>query len=528
MSSIILRNSCIIIDDYTMGDCYELEKNFMVYDPLTHTYDRFGMWYDDDEGRLYIPRGLDIWKIKQYLKLDTVRKEKPNDYLTFDNIMLKYQPRDEQQKEALRFMIGVNEYQDNATEPQISVNLNTGKGKTYCSIATISYLRIKSIIITASVTLLKQWKENILEYTNLKDSDVFRIEGSQILNMILMNKSNKSKEAKIFLCTHATLRSFGETYGWNRLNEIFNNLGIGIKIYDEAHTNYDNMLMVDFFTNIAKTYYVTATPARSNYKENIIYQLSMKNVPGIDLFDIENDPHTEYIAIKWNSRPTAQQISMCRNSYGLDRNKYVGYVTKQPNFYRMMRIIMDLVIKADGIVLMYIGTNEGILRVYEWIGTNYPEFLGDIGIYTSLVETNKKYKEKKKKLLLSTTKSAGLGEHIEGLKMTIVLAEPFRSDVIARQTLGRTRDKNTVYIELVDLGFKQTRNFYYSKLPTFNKYASGVSDTTIDQYELENRSRQIELSRKKMAEPAISLHDERFFKYNNEKDTGVKPAIYFF
>lgn len=524
MSKITIRNSCIIINDYKLGDCTELERNFMVYDPITHSYDRFGMWYDEEAEKLYIPRGLDIWKIKNYFKENVVYKETPNDYLSTEGIKLKYSPRDDQQKEALRFMIGVNEYESNSREPQISVNLNTGKGKTYCSVATISFLQIKSIIIAASVTLLKQWEHDILDYTNLQKKDIVWLEGSQTMNMILTGKSIKAKEGKIFLCTHATIKSFCETYSWDRLNDIFKELGIGLKFFDEAHTNFSNMLMIDFFTNVYKTYYVTATPARSNFRENRIYQLSMKNVPGIDLFDAVNDPHTEYIAIKWNSKPTAQQISMCRNSYGLDRNKYISYVTKQPNFYMMMRIIMDLVIKSNGRSLFYIGTNEGILRVYEWIGKNYPEFIGEIGIYTSLIPPELKYKEKGKKLLLTTTKSAGQGEHIEGLKMTIVLAEPFKSEVIARQTLGRTRDPNTVYIELVDLGFKYTRNFYYAKLPVFNVYASSTSDTTIDQYELENRSYQLQQDRLDWHESPIVLHDERFFKYDEDSDKSKGPV----
>ena len=74
-------------------------------------------------------------------------------YKNIDDIMIRYKPRDEEQMESLRFMIGVNEYQDNAYCPQLSVNLNTGKGKTYCSVATICYLKYKSIIITASNTL---------------------------------------------------------------------------------------------------------------------------------------------------------------------------------------------------------------------------------------------------------------------------------------------------------------------------------------------------------------------------------------
>ena len=70
----------------------------------------------------------------------------------------------------------------------------------------------------------------------------------------------------------------------------------------------------------------------------------------------------------------------------LNRMKYIDYLTQQPNFYKIMTIVMDMVIKCKGRVLIYIGTNESILRVYKWIGTNYPEFLGDIGIYTSLVD----------------------------------------------------------------------------------------------------------------------------------------------
>lgn len=524
MGKIIIRNSCIKIEDYVLGQCPELENNFVIYDPITHRKQNFGMYYDNENRCLYIPRGLDIWKIKQYLGLEVVYKEKPNDFLEMDNVLLKLKPRDDQQKEALRFMVGANEYENNLDEPQISVNLNTGKGKTYCSIATICYLKAKSIIITASVTLLNQWKNNIMEYTNLNSNDILWLDG-QTINMMINGKSNKASKAKIFLCTHATLHTFGTNNGWGKLNDIFKIAGVGIKIFDEAHTNYENMLMVDFFSNVAKTYYVTATPQRSNFMEDNIFQLSMKNVPAIDLFDAVNDPHTEYIAIKFNSKPTAQQISACKNAYGLDRNKYIDYVTKQPNFYMILRVIMDLVIKCKGKALFYIGTNEALLRVYKWIGENYPQFLGHIGIYTSLVPKEKKFREKEKKLLLSTTKSAGLGEHIDGLKMTIVLAEPFRSGVIAKQTLGRTRDNNTVYIELVDLGFRKIRDFYYAKLPIFNRYASGTSDMVIDQYELENRSSRLAKENSTILSP-IFLYDTRFFEYETDNPNIARPAIY--
>ena len=131
-----------------------------------------------------------------------------------------------------------------------------------------------------------------MRYTNLTMKDILFMNGSSVCNMALQGKSRKAKEAKIFLITHGTLRSFAETYGWDKINLLFEELGIGLKFFDEAHTNFANMLMIDFFTNVYKTFYVTTTPDRSNWRENNIYQISLKNVPSIDLFDENNDPHT--------------------------------------------------------------------------------------------------------------------------------------------------------------------------------------------------------------------------------------------
>lgn len=521
-SRIKVASSCIIIENYTLGECQSLEKNFQIWNQTCHRYDILGMYYDKENRRLYLPRGLDIYRIKGYLNEKYHDVIPPNKYKTIDNILMKCSPRDELQKTALRFSCGVNEFEDNYDKSQLCLSLQTGKGKTYVSIATASFMKIKSIVITHSNTLLKQWKDNIVEYTSLNDDDVLFINGSPMMNMILNNKSQRADRAKIFMCTHATIHSFADTYGWDKLNQVFINLGIGIKFIDEAHKNFNNMLMIDFFTNVYKTYYVTATPQRSDWKENRIYQLSLKNVPNIDLFNEDEDPHTSYLAIKWNSRPTAIQISACHNSYGLDRNKYVDYVTQQPNFYKIMTIVMDMVIKCNGRVLMYIGTNDGILRVYKWIGENYPEFLGSVGIFTSLVPKEQKLIERQKKLLLSTTKSAGEGEDIKGLKMTILVAEPFKSEVLARQTLGRTRDRNTMYIELVDMGFSQIKKFYYYKLAVFNKYATDTSDTIIDQYELDRRYENIIRERSKIVSP-FYFRDERFFDY---KPTIIQPFYF--
>lgn len=515
---VIVRNSCIEITNYEKGDCEKLEGYFQVYDLLTHRYNFFGLHFDKENKRLFLPRGIDIWFVKKALDVRDHSVQNNNPYSNFEKeAFLKYKPRDDEQYQALNFMCGITEeYQENLYLPQLSVNLVTGKGKTYCSIATACFFQIKTIIITDSTSLLNQWKNEILYYTNLTEKDIMYINGSEVMNIIAMGKSNKAKAASIFLIPHATIRSYANIYGWDKLNRVFLSLGIGIKIIDEAHKNFENILMIDFYTNVWKTYYVTATPLKSNDSENRIYQLFLKNVPSIDLFDEDKDPHTDYLAIKWNSKPSPKDISRCTNKYGLDRNRYVDYITKNPEFYKMMYIVMDLVLKCKGRVLIYIGTNEAIIRVYEWMLNNYPELGGDIGIFTSIMETREaKLKEREKKIILSTTKSAGVGEHIEGLKMTIVLAEPFKSEVIARQSLGRTRDKDTMYVEIVDMGFKFIKRFYLAKLPVFNKYALSTEDTFIDFYELNARSNRLKEEREEyITNCPIRFVDTRFFNFD--------------
>ena len=153
------------------------------------------MNYDAMNKRLYLPRGIDIWWVRNCFDEKYYSRESNHPYKNINNIQLKYKPRDDKQIQALQFMCGVNEYEENADICQLSVNLNTGKGKTYCSIATVAFYKIKAMVITASNSLLSQWKSEILHYTNLQDRDVVQIKGSDNINMILSGNSAKANNA---------------------------------------------------------------------------------------------------------------------------------------------------------------------------------------------------------------------------------------------------------------------------------------------------------------------------------------------
>lgn len=505
--------SSIKVYNYTLEDCPKLEWQFKIYDIICHKYNFFAMSYDEEKKILYLPRGIDISFVQNLLGIETTDIEwtKPNEWDTFDEVLIKYKPRDETQKEALRFMLGVNEYEKNQYNSMLMISSTTGFGKSFCSIYTMCFTKIKSIVITYAITILKQWKGYVLQYTNMTDKDIYLISGADSINM-LINKKTRNISAKIFLVSHSTLRDYANKHGWDKIDLLFKTIRVGQCFIDEAHRDFENICRIMAHTNVYKTYFVTATPARSSKDENRIYQISTKNIPKIQLKK-ESDKHINYIAIKYSSYPSPKQKSDMYNAYGIDRNKYVNYVVGQPNFYCMLRIVMDMAIKANGPVLFYIDTNAAILKVYKWLVENYPEFAGEIGIYSGLVQQEYKVEEKKKRIILSTLKSAGAAEQIDGLKMAVVLAAPFKSTVTAIQAAGRLRDPDTYFIELIDLSFQSIKKYYYYKLSTYNKHMLTVSDVFFNQEKLHSKSDDLQYERNQILHKIpFENVDDRFWE----------------
>ena len=141
---------------------------------------------------------------------------------------------------------------------------------------------------------------------------------------------------------------------------------------------------------------------------------------------------------------------------------------------------MNILIKLNGKVLIYIGTNDAIFKTREWLVENYPDLAKDIGVYTSIVPKEEKALQLERRFILSTTKSAGAASDIKGLKAVVVLNEPFKSKVLARQTLGRTRDRNTYYFDIIDDSFVDIRRYYNAKKKIFSVYALDCKDINLN------------------------------------------------
>jgi DNA excision repair protein ERCC-3 len=101
--------------------------------------------------------------------------------------------------------------------------LPCGAGKTIVGIYVMSLLKRKTLILVTNVTAARQWKREILDKTDLKESDIGEYSG-------------ESKEIKpITLATYQIITFRKNKNGPFVHYDIFNSENWGLIIYDEVH-----------------------------------------------------------------------------------------------------------------------------------------------------------------------------------------------------------------------------------------------------------------------------------------------------
>ena len=506
MYKIEVRPTCIVINDYTWGDAPKLENKFKKWNTSTRMCTFEHIVYDENERKLYIPRGVNVNTLETIFGTKAGSNHTCDEYrVNTTQTLLKYGPKDERQKETIKFLLGNDQYGYTKNSTQLMLALNTGAGKTYLGITYMAYLNVKGIVIASSVDWLKQWKDRIMEHCNIDSSEIYAISGSPSIASLYKKKQNVLDKTKIYLVTHATLSSLASRQGWQAVGQLFRYLGIGVKIFDEAHLYFDAMTYIDFCTNTFKTLYMTATPERGDEGDNKLFQLYFKNVPKISLFDPDKDPRTHYVALRYNSRMSPQDVSKCGNFYGFNRMSYASLITKYPNFEKMCIVVMDLIGKMYGRVLVFMASNEAIQAMYDWIQANYPEYRYEVGIYTSL--NKDKRRALNNKIILTTSVSAGEALDVSDIYCSVQLAEPMKSRPKCRQRLGRTRIKGSYFVDVIDESVHTIRKYYEENMSMYEEYAFDIKILKFSDRYLDRLSSELNEERKQGISPFILGYD---------------------
>lgn len=383
-------------------------------------------------------------------------EDKSGKYIDYNltNVKLKekYKPRNEIQENAIKFLTSC---MDENQFHQLFLSLTTGSGKTFCAIYSIVKLRLPAIIITYNLS--DQWKEKILEYTTVKESDIFELKGRESIIEILSSK----KVYPFYIASVSTLRNLLKNY--QDLNIIFNKLKVAITIFDEAHIQFKSNSCVSINSDTRFTYYLSATPSRSNYQEKRVFNNIFAKVPihGISTHKLDN--HYKIRFVKYNTYPTPFEIKSCITTKGFSAVQYFKYLYSTEE--RSLLIIGMIKYFADQLlnlhpknkILVFMPTLDFMhytAKILSRYRLNYT-----IGEYNSNIKNlQTRERELDKNLILTTIAACSTGKDIPNLKAIFSLT-PFSSAVIARQILGRLRklpDGGDAYFyDFTDVGFPQ-------------------------------------------------------------------------
>ena len=482
VKKITAHHTVTIVDGYELGESPRLQRHLSRFVEGDFKFIPSGFMYDEKNQRLLIPRGVDTNYISRVL-------DKPVDTdFTADksakvSIKLKVGPRNDYQRESIAFLLGENNYRYTKKYSQLLLEGSTGSGKTFAATAAMAFIGTKTMVITHINKIKNQWLNNFYTKTDLTEKQVCNIDGSNIAEMLLDTPANKIPY-KVFIVNHGTLASFAKKHGWEKVGELFRHLQIGLKIFDEAHLCWENIIKVDCNTNTKKTFYLTATFKRTDRNEQKLFETCFKGIAKYKPAGDANRKHVLYIGVTYNSKPPYDVISSMQTYKGFSKTRYTDYLMENDEFWRVLDYLLKYVnSKLQGKILVLSSKIESSNLIRDFIRDNFPD--KTVGIYHSKATDEEKEYAAEADIVSSTPQSFGTGVDIHGLR-AVIIVETYSSEVQAEQLVGRLRpyseNENTVFIEAVDRGFKKAHDMFKRRQKIFLKKCLKVTYLDLDSY----------------------------------------------
>lgn len=359
-------------------------------------------------------------------------------------------------------------------------------GKTFCAIKSMSKLGKKSLILVKG--LLEQWHDDLLNITQLEKDDIYVIQGIKSIQRLFTNEELLTKP-KVYLASLATIRKYILSRNKPPYNQyppfdkLIKVLGIGTKITDEVHLNFQTNVIVDLHVNVRNNIYLSATYDRSDSIGskifNLVFPPEMRHGEGI---------FKRYVNITgYNYNIGFVPPGAVRTPQGYSHSLYERYMLKHKTMFSsyMDRVLCPAIashylnVKNNNEkMLILVSTKKMATAIRDYLSKRYVSKNFKIATYLFddgddvLVDSD---------IIVSTPGSAGTGTDIKNLRTTI-LTISFKSDVLTKQTLGRLRELDGVTPEFVYLYTNQIEShMYHAKQRSYiyNQRAKNFTELTL-------------------------------------------------
>lgn len=466
---IIIYPTKTVITNYTER-IPQIEGSLSVYDKVKHCYSFQAFIKDEINNMITIPNCFTNNYLKSLLPNHIIDDSRENfDELlklnhNFIPITMKYDFKNELQEKTVKFLKRKRKY----SPMQSFICLKTGKGKTYCTVRYIVESESRAIIFVDQEALAEQWKERILEYTDVNENEIYYISGNPSVKRLMKYTDSQINSIKFFICCYRTLTSKiinTENPDYDYITDLIYHININLKVFDEAHIEYKSIFRLDMLLN-SRSIYLTATPKRSDPAEDKVYQniFSLVDKFSEDTSNTEKEENYHNIVIyNWNSNPTTKNNCDCQTNYGFSTVKYCNYI-EENKFDEFKELLMDLIFnqiyknrRKKKIAILF-GKNSLIEKFNECLINyiNENKYKINVGIFNSTIKKDERYKVlENNDIILTTDKSFDKAMDVNDLRV-LINTVPFSSDTKLTQVIGRLRkipDREVFFFDVNDIGF---------------------------------------------------------------------------
>ena len=474
-NNIIIRNVDIRSVEYD-----KFVKAYSEWNKLLHKYE--SNIINKIGNDIYIPSSIGVDIIKRFFPTKEV-------VISYNNTVkpkqlvytMLHKPRDEIQQSAITFL--QNMKTDNNCKQRF-LALVTGSGKTFVTITMIGWLRVKSLIVVDTERLATQWKEEFLKHSNIDPNRIIILSGADSIEEAINNSSNYD----VFIGMHATLLNVMKE-DYNAMNNLMAKLGIGFRIFDEAHTHFKNICKINALSNVEYTLYLTATPSRSAFRDDQLYGKVFRKIPyfnGKELNPITN--YCDVILYKFDSEPDERTKYSCKTQMGFSAQLWARWIEGggYDNYLECLKdIFTNFKLKErDKKIAIILPT----INLIEKTKQDLEDFLNvDVGLFVGShssgksVSIEEKTSALEKKVFITNTKMFDKAIDVPDLEILINFV-PMTSEVTLEQLMGRIRyraDKAHIFIDITDVGFPSCKKQLYTRKQFYKKHAKSIREMKI-------------------------------------------------
>jgi len=340
------------------------------------------------------------------------------------------------------------------------INCPQGFGKTIVSIYLMTKFRCSTLIMCYSTNILSQWKDKIIDKSNIEPHRILLIDSSKIITAILDNDLPNMKEYKILICTPKILFAYAQKHGYEKINEMLKIMNIGLKIYDEAHRNIGNMVKIDALTSVQFTLYLSGDFAQaSSYKTKLFRDIfANTRIVKPDESTLNDLRYTKAIVVEYNSNPSDIDRLNVMNRRGTDIWKYMEYQISKGTLLKVIYWILDNITKLKEVnrrTLILTSKIEHCEYLYEQVRDRYSTyFVGKI--HGDRDDEDNNFVKENCQIIVATYQSFSTGMDTENIKYVISTSASNR--VEDSQSSGRARplgeNEDCMFWMCVDVGFE--------------------------------------------------------------------------